>query len=212
MTIPGLKIELESDVPVYRQIVDGVRAAAIEGQIEPGHRLPPTRDLARTLGVNRNTVVAAYETLADEGWVRSHTGKGTFLVSHPGAAVEPEDGGQEADPWFNAFSRTAEGAAAGGRQAHRVGAAVGCRALALQQAAGNHPADHVGQGGAVDAGLLDEIRLAQALIPLDGDEHRELTGRQAARADFLGEEILRELGGAAQEVSGGLVEINFLSH
>jgi len=116
LTIPGLKIELDSDVPVYRQIVDGVRAAALEGQIEPGHRLPPTRDLARKLGVNRNTVVAAYETLAEEGWVRSHTGKGTFLVWHPGAAAEPVEAGTGSDTWFTAFSRTAEGAAAGGLQ------------------------------------------------------------------------------------------------
>ena len=40
-------------------------------------------------GVDVDAVVAAYETLAEEGWVRSHTGKGTFLVWHPGAAAEP---------------------------------------------------------------------------------------------------------------------------
>ena len=39
--------------------------------------------LARQLGVNRNTVVAAYDDLADEGWVRSHTGRGTFVTRPP---------------------------------------------------------------------------------------------------------------------------------
>jgi DNA-binding transcriptional MocR family regulator len=116
LSIPGLKIDLDSEVPVYRQIVDGVRAAALEGEMQPGHRLPPTRDLARSLGVNRNTVVAAYETLAEKGWVRSHTGKGTFLVWRPGATTDPTRIPTEADTWFTAFSRTADGAAAGGLQ------------------------------------------------------------------------------------------------
>jgi len=117
MTIPGLRIDLDSDVPVYRQIVEGVRAAAVEGGLRPGHRLPATRDLARHLGVNRNTVVAAYETLAEEGWVRSHTGKGTFLVSSPEAARGPDEIHEKGDTWFTAFSRSAEGAAAGSLKA-----------------------------------------------------------------------------------------------
>ena len=84
MDIPGLHIDLESSVPVYRQIGAAIRTAVREGRLNPGHRLPPTRDLARELGVNRNTVVAAYEMLAGEGWIRSHTGKGTFVVSRSG--------------------------------------------------------------------------------------------------------------------------------
>jgi GntR family transcriptional regulator/MocR family aminotransferase len=116
MTIPGLRIEFESDVPVYRQIADGVRAAALEGRLQPGHRLPPTRDLARHLGVNRNTVVSAYETLAGEGWIRSHTGKGTFLVARPNAAMEAAEPRPDADTWFGAFSRSAQGAVVGGLQ------------------------------------------------------------------------------------------------
>jgi 2-aminoadipate transaminase len=117
VTIPGLRIDLNSDVPVYRQIVEGVRAAALEGGLRPGHRLPATRDLARHLGVNRNTVVAAYETLVEEGWVRSHTGKGTFLVWRPGATADASEIHDENDTWFTAFSRSAEGAAAGSLQA-----------------------------------------------------------------------------------------------
>ena len=65
-----LQIDHGSSTPVYRQIADGVRAAALDGRLRPGHRLPPTRDLARQLGINRQTVVAAYEYLATEGWVQ----------------------------------------------------------------------------------------------------------------------------------------------
>lgn len=116
MNIPRLQIDVESEVPVYRQIADGVRSAALDGRLRPGDRLPPTRDLARQLGVNRNTVVAAYEALSAEGWTRSHTGKGTFLVSRDGGGVEGGEPGGEPSAWFTAFSRTAEGAVSGSLQ------------------------------------------------------------------------------------------------
>ena len=118
MDIPGLSIDSEHGLPVYRQIADGIREAALDGRLQIGDRLPPTRDLARQLGVNRNTVVSAYESLSAEGWIESHTGRGTF-VRRP-ARAEPDSsdaGGPAADgTWFTAFSRTAEDAAGGGLQ------------------------------------------------------------------------------------------------
>ena len=56
MTIPGLSIDVDSEVPVYRQIADGIQTATADGRLSQGDRLPPTRDLARSLHVNRNTV------------------------------------------------------------------------------------------------------------------------------------------------------------
>ena len=109
MTIHGLQIDHGNAVPVYRQIADGVLAAVEEGRLERGARLPATRDLARELGVNRQTVVAAYEQLATEGRVVSHTGKGTFLVNSESSIPESDD----SDPWLTTFSRAVEGAAVG---------------------------------------------------------------------------------------------------
>ena len=105
----GLQIDLEGAVPVYRQIADGIRTALAEGRLPAGRRLPPTRDLARSLGVNRNTVVAAYEALAAEGLVRSHTGRGTFLEAATPAAPAVETAPRDPDPWFTAFSSAVEG-------------------------------------------------------------------------------------------------------
>lgn len=108
--VPGLEIDHASAVPVYRQIADGVRAAALDGRLAAGSRLPPTRDLAKHLGVNRQTVVAAYEYLAGRGWVLSRTGKGTFLAVPPQAA-EPDGDEQHADAastWMPTFSRVVE--------------------------------------------------------------------------------------------------------
>ena len=62
-------------------------------------------------------MVAAYEMLAGEGWVRSHTGKGTFLVARPNAAVDTGEAAPGRGTWFSAFSRSAEGAVVGSLQA-----------------------------------------------------------------------------------------------
>jgi GntR family transcriptional regulator/MocR family aminotransferase len=110
MVLPGLKIDSESSVPVYRQIAEGIRLQALEGLLHPGDRLPPTRDLARQLGVNRNTVVAAYDLLSSDGTVHSTTGRGTFLAGGP---QEPQTDGERSSAgegaWFTTFSRAVAG-------------------------------------------------------------------------------------------------------
>jgi DNA-binding transcriptional MocR family regulator len=112
MLIPGLTLDDATDVPVYRQIADGIRSAAADGRLAPGHRLPATRDLARQLGVNRNTVVAAYDELAAAGWVESHTGRGTFVAARPpAAAAGAHDEALSEDGWLMSFSRAVEGPA-----------------------------------------------------------------------------------------------------
>src|SRR6185369_3257495 len=110
--IPGLTVDLTSDTPVYRQIADGIRRAAGEGRLARGRRLPPTRDLSRALGVNRNTVIAAYDLLASDGFVRSHTGRGTYLVVDPTEAASPVP--PEGAAWAPGFSRAVEGPGVGG--------------------------------------------------------------------------------------------------
>jgi len=111
MSIPGLNINLENEIPVYRQIAEGVRAALAAGDLSPGLRLPPTRDLARQLGVNRNTVVAAYELLATEGVVHSHTGRGTFLAEAASGESLPGAPAPGDDDWLTAFSSAVQGPA-----------------------------------------------------------------------------------------------------
>ena len=116
MPFSRLTVDLDSTVPVYRQIAEGVIAAFREGQLSAGHRLPPTRDLSRQLGVNRNTVVAAYDSLAAAGWVQSHTGRGTFLTVPGGGGEGPPVGDSGQGTWFTAFSRAADGASAAALQ------------------------------------------------------------------------------------------------
>jgi DNA-binding transcriptional MocR family regulator len=108
MTVPGLHIDTAAATPVYRQIADGIRAALEAGRIHPGTQLPPTRDLAKQLRVNRNTVIAAYDLLVETGAATGHTGRGTFL-SGP-KPVTPPSG---SDVWFGAFARAVEGPGVG---------------------------------------------------------------------------------------------------
>jgi DNA-binding transcriptional MocR family regulator len=110
-TILGnLRIDPNAAEPVYRQIADGIRAALSAGGLSPGDRLPPTRDLAKALGVNRNTVVAAYDMLVETGEATGHTGRGTFLAA---ARASSPRTSIDRDPWYGAFSRAVEGPGVG---------------------------------------------------------------------------------------------------
>ncbi len=72
-----IAIDLDSNRPLYLQIVDGIRAALVSGEVQPGDRLPAGRDLAEALDVNLETVQRAYRKLSDEGIVTSRVGRGT---------------------------------------------------------------------------------------------------------------------------------------
>ncbi|MDH2429819.1 PLP-dependent aminotransferase family protein [Sphaerisporangium sp. TRM90804] len=66
--------------PLYRRLADGIRAAAENGLLLPGERIPAERQLATALRVSRTTVVAAYEALRDAGVIESRRGSGTRIA------------------------------------------------------------------------------------------------------------------------------------
>ncbi|WP_336645555.1 aminotransferase class I/II-fold pyridoxal phosphate-dependent enzyme [Microbacterium sp. USHLN186] len=70
------------------EIADSVRALRERGMLRSGDPLPPVRELASTLGVNRNTAVAAYRQLAQAGLVVSRGRAGTVIAG--GAPVAQE--------------------------------------------------------------------------------------------------------------------------
>jgi DNA-binding transcriptional MocR family regulator len=77
---PRVRLKRGGPVPLYRQLRDAILEAVRNGTIPVGSRLPPTRELARRLGVNRTTVCSAYEKLEAEGNVVSRVGRGTTVV------------------------------------------------------------------------------------------------------------------------------------
>src|SRR6266513_4846274 len=75
--------------PFYRRLVDVIEAGIGRGAVPAGYRLPPERDLARTLGVSRATVVSAYRELEARGLVRGYVGRGTFVSAAPDSSGAP---------------------------------------------------------------------------------------------------------------------------
>lgn len=82
---PILRIDLESAVPVYEQVSNGIRSELVTGRLRPGDQLPTVRELALDLGVHHNTVAEAYRLLAREGWLDLRRGRGALVIprQHP---------------------------------------------------------------------------------------------------------------------------------
>lgn len=76
-----ITLERNNGLPLYRQICQRLREAILSGELTEGTRLPTERALASELGVNRTTVMNAYNELASEGLIEGHVGRGT-LVRH----------------------------------------------------------------------------------------------------------------------------------
>jgi DNA-binding transcriptional MocR family regulator len=79
--IPLPPFDASSDEPIYRQIVNFIKQKIRSGELAAGQRIPPTRELAGQLGLNRATIAAAYEILEAEGLIRGHVGRGSFVAA-----------------------------------------------------------------------------------------------------------------------------------
>jgi len=78
----SLPLNLPSPAPgtsLYRWLYQELRSAILEGRLQPGSRLPATRDLAQTYGLSRPTIVTAFEQLKAEGYVEGKAGSGTYV-------------------------------------------------------------------------------------------------------------------------------------
>jgi GntR family transcriptional regulator len=76
----AFRIEPDDSAPVYVQLQRQVRAAAAEGVLQPGQRLPSVRVTAAELGLATNTVARAYAELACEGVLVTRPGGGSSLA------------------------------------------------------------------------------------------------------------------------------------
>src|ERR1700680_1794403 len=74
-----IQLERTSSTPLYQQICEKIRDAILPGQLAEGKRFPTERALAAALGVNRTTVMNAYNQLASDGLVEGHVGRGTLV-------------------------------------------------------------------------------------------------------------------------------------
>ena len=70
----------QSGVPIYLQIVEGMKREILTGIFGPDDRLPSIRDLAVELKVNPNTIAKAYQELETLGVIYFRRGQGAFVA------------------------------------------------------------------------------------------------------------------------------------
>ncbi len=73
------RVDRGRSIPVYQQIVQALIHDIQRGRLSPGTFLPSSRELAATLGVNRKTIVLAYDDLIAQGWLASDGTRGTIV-------------------------------------------------------------------------------------------------------------------------------------
>ena len=83
-------VPAEGRLPLFQRLAGAIADAIRNGRLAPGSRLPGSRTLAKTLGVHRNTVLAALGELAAQGWITTTRARGTFVAEDlPERRVRP---------------------------------------------------------------------------------------------------------------------------
>jgi GntR family transcriptional regulator / MocR family aminotransferase len=90
-----VNVASDSPQPLFLRIAGAIARDIRRGRLRPGERLPGTRTLAQTIGVNRVTVLAAYDELAAEGWVVLRPARGTFVAPQPPLRGTPRSRARE---------------------------------------------------------------------------------------------------------------------
>jgi GntR family transcriptional regulator/MocR family aminotransferase len=96
---PVIAVDRSSRTPLHQQVYEAYRGAILRGDLQPGQKIPSSRELASEIQVSRFPVLHAYAQLLAEGYFESQVGSGTFVsislpeqMMPPGPrATEPED-------------------------------------------------------------------------------------------------------------------------
>lgn len=80
MILPYQKSYLEYSIPLYIQIAEGLIGRIESGELVPGDRLPPERELSEKLGVNRMTLRRSLRVLEAQGLIVRKHGVGTYVA------------------------------------------------------------------------------------------------------------------------------------
>jgi GntR family transcriptional regulator len=84
------RLDLNSGVPTYLQLVHQVEHALRLGYLTPGDQLPKVRDVVASLAINPNTVLKAYRELEHKGLTAGRPGQGTFIEATLSQVALPE--------------------------------------------------------------------------------------------------------------------------
>ena len=83
-----IKIDFESETPIYEQLRRQIIEGMAKGQLKNGEELPSVRQLAEDIGVNLHTVNKTYKILKDEGYLVIDRRKGTRVSDSMPKATE----------------------------------------------------------------------------------------------------------------------------
>ncbi len=76
-------VNLDSEIPLFSQLVEQIKQAIMAKQIASGDPLPSIRQLANDLDINNKTVAKAYKLLERDSVIQTKGYRGTFV--HPDA-------------------------------------------------------------------------------------------------------------------------------
>jgi GntR family transcriptional regulator len=83
-----LNIHASSPLPIFAQIMHGMKELILHGNLKAGEMIPSVRALAQDLKVNPNTVARAYRDLEREKWIEAQRGEGYRVLAPPGPGVK----------------------------------------------------------------------------------------------------------------------------
>jgi 2-aminoadipate transaminase len=78
--VPTPQLDPQSELPLYQQLHRHFTELIRSHTLKKGERLPPTRELAGLLGLNRTTISAAYELLESDGLISGQVGRGSYVT------------------------------------------------------------------------------------------------------------------------------------
>src|SRR5258706_11784051 len=80
-------IDADQSEPLHRQVYRELARLILAGRLTAGSPPPSSPELARELGVARNTVLAALHHLTSEGYIEGRRGAGAYVATHLPHAV-----------------------------------------------------------------------------------------------------------------------------
>jgi len=87
-------INTSDSVPLFAQLIDQIKKAVLNGELNPGSALPSIRQLANDLELNHNTVAKADRFLERDSVIQTKGYRGTFI--HPNARINST---VDLNPW-----------------------------------------------------------------------------------------------------------------
>lgn len=83
-----VKIDMNSSIPIYKQVKTAIISSILSGELKEGDRLPSVRQLGCDLGINLHTVSKVYNLLKEEGYIIIQHNQGAIVSAPPKAGKE----------------------------------------------------------------------------------------------------------------------------